>query len=216
MVPLPSSTDESRWTEKEALSVRDADSLFGDTMWGAPVLQELPRESRQELFIEEYRKRLLTWWRSVLPMPFVPKEGQLYHLISCSNYEAGIRVTKDFYCDSTGNPRYKPSNPVAFDRFRSTHADKLGGEKAASRPIEWRLLWTIIRQCEGGVCDERCRTISKQGGRREVLDAMNWLAREGYLTTLTGVRSAWERVPTRYVLDWEVVRTRIGGEPPEA
>ncbi len=215
LVPLPASTKSKTWTEEEGESVAAADTLFGDAKWQSKILVNGEQSIRQGRFIDEYRWRLLKWFRWVLPLPFIPKEGQLYHLLLCSNYEAGIRFTRDYFCKYTGNPRYSPGNRTAYERFCQLHPETLTGLSGNQRSVEWKVLWQVIRNCEGGLCDLACTQILRQGALLEVVGAMEWLEDNGYLTPLQGIPSAWSRNPPRLKLDWQIVGLRLEVNPPD-
>ena len=136
-----------------------ADALFGSQGWRKYVLKPDTIETREKSLLSLYKFRLHKWFRYVLPLPFAPKENQLFHLILCSNYEAGVKVTKDFYDTMTGNPSYLPGREPsqrAYACFKKNHPEitQLGGNK---RPLEWRLLWNTIKYHEEGICDRKCR-----------------------------------------------------------
>ena len=121
MAPLPKDPDPSAWSNAESDTVAKMDDLFGNYDWRLNLIRN---ESAKELLtqlVSLYKLRLHNWFRYVLPLPFEPKTGQTYHLFVCSNYEAGIRITRDFYTASTGNPRYSPDNKSAYSKFRSLH-----------------------------------------------------------------------------------------------
>jgi len=215
LVALPTSPNRGSWTLGQAETAHDADGLFGDGEWREQVLCRLDRASRQEAFIEEYRKRLLSWFRWVLPMPFVPKTGQLYHLILCSNYDAGVNVTRSFYCDFTGSPRYEPDNVGTYRRFSRLHPETLAGIRGLHRPVEWKVLWQIIRNCEAGICDARCAGIREQGTPGETAEALAWLVERHYLEPLE-VRPRWVQPLPRYQLNWDLVRSNLRvAKPPK-
>lgn len=215
LIPLPTLANSSGWTPAQARTVLAADSLFGDELWQQELLNDLDRPARQELFINEYQRRLLKWFRFVLPLPFVPKTGQLYHLVFCSNYEAGIRVVRDFYCDSTGNPRYSPDNFQAYGNFRRVHPETVRHWVGRKRPVEWKVLWQIIRHCEGGICDPRSVKLRDQGAPDQIRDVFTWLIQEEYLLPLKGVPRAWSRFVARYVLNWDLVEQRLQVKRPD-
>jgi hypothetical protein len=75
------------------------------------------------MLITLYKYRLLKWFRYTLVLPFQPKKGQTYHIILCSNYEAGVRATRNFYCSKTSNARYSPDNRSAYEQFKNLHPE---------------------------------------------------------------------------------------------
>ena len=76
---LPRSLDEKTWTEGQRKSVLEADTLFGDQEWRKQVLCEKPIETKAKILLQLYKNKLWRWFRYVLPMPFNPKENQLFH-----------------------------------------------------------------------------------------------------------------------------------------
>lgn len=212
--PLPCTLKENTWTEKEKETVSEADALFGNTKWRKHILNNKSIEEKERTLIEIYKNRLHRWFRYILPLPFNPKENQLFHLILCSNYEAGIRATRNFYADKTGNPKYSPDNPSAFSRFNKLHPKLFRGLEGRRRPLQWLILWNIITQHEEGICDHMCRDFRKKEiSISEIKSALEWLADQGYLEQIT-IENAWDSSITQYKLNWEIVKERLGVDPP--
>src|SRR6266540_7407565 len=189
--PSPRTSRGDAWSRPEIETVAAANALFGDEDWQQKVQVDADQYTRQDRFIDEYRKRLMKWFRWVLPLPFIPKRGQLYHLVFCSNFEDGVKVTRDFYCEYTGNPRFSPDNQAAYEKFVAHHPETARGLWGGQRPLQWKVLWHIIRNCEGGICDYGCKGIKEKGTKEDVKAAMRWLTTQGYLRRLEGVPSAW-------------------------
>lgn len=213
-VALPCTVEESAWTEEEKRTVLEADALFGNTEWRSYVLNSNPIEDRERALIEVYKDRLHKWFRYVLPLPFNPKEDRIFHLILCSNYEAGVRATRDFYSTKTGNPRYSPDNCSAFRRFKRLHTGIFEGLGGRKRPLEWRILWKVIRQHEEGICDYMCadlRDIEPNSRHRQLL--LDWLEKKGYLNPVN-IQNAWDSSIKQYMLNWEVTKEKLEVDPP--
>jgi three-Cys-motif partner protein len=213
--PLPSAFKKDAWTRGEKRTVAEADRLFGNIRWRRHVLNNESIEKREAALVSFYKIRLHKWFRYVLPLPFNPKKNQIFHLILCSNFETGIRMTKDAYASKTGNPRYSPNNEEAYERFRGRHPETLkglgGGRK---RPLQWRLLWTIVRQHEGGVCDYKCSDLQAiEPDHFERQNALSWLSSKGYLKPFR-VGNAWDSPLERYTLDWKVLKTNLAVDRP--
>lgn len=189
---LPSVNDSNNWTEGEKKSVLEADALFGDTNWRAKILTTDSIHEKETRLIDNYREKLNKWFRYVLPMPFNPKDKQIFHLILCSNYEAGVRATRNFYSIFTGNPKYSPSNPTAFSYFKAQNPDVFIGLYRNQRPTHWKILWDIITNHEEGICDRMCRSLEDieedEIKRQSILD---WLEKKGYLYN-TGRMNVWK------------------------
>lgn len=214
--PLPCTAEESTWTKEESETILEADSLFGNTEWRSHILNSDPIEDRGRVLIELYKNRLHKWFRYVLPMPFKPKENQVFHLILCSNFETGVRATRDFYCSKARNPRYSPDNRSAYRRFRGLHPEIFIGLTGNKRPLQWRILWKTIREHEEGICDIMCADlidiVPSQFHRRIFLD---WLEQKGYLDRID-VENAWDSSIRQYKLNWAVLKERLGVDKPPA
>ncbi len=211
---LPTVNEKEKWTGKELSTVIEADNLFGGDSWRENILKKGEREDKQKKFLELYKRRLLKWFRYVLLLPFAPKEGQLYHLIFCSNYEAGVKVTKDFYYSLTQNIRYRPDNRKAYNKFKAKHKGYCIRYKGSRRPPEWRFLWKCIKQHEGGICDHKCESFKDEKENRKTLTVLKNIERIGYLKRLEGVEWGWEKkeeIP-RFELNWEKVKRELGVE----
>jgi three-Cys-motif partner protein len=211
---LPATLDETRWSTSEKNTVIEADNLFGNTKWRARILNNKPVYEREQNFIELYKDSLHKWFRYVLPMPFNPKAKQIFHLILCSNYEAGVRATRGFFCERTSNPDYKPDNKQAFTQFRNNHQEIFAGLKGNQRPKQWRILWKTITGHEEGFCDHMCRDFEEiEQEEKEKIRLLEWLDNKGYLTRCeTG--NPWKFHVTQYRINWQSVRDILGVEPP--
>jgi len=206
---LPTILDEAIWSEDEKKTVSEADALFGDKNWRASILNGKPISEREFDFIELYKRKLHKWFRYVLPMPFNPKEKQIYHLILCSNFEAGVRATRGFYCEKTNNPDYKPDNARAYSLFKRRHPELFAGLKGTQRPTEWKTLWSVIKGHEEGICDPYCKDligIESQEQKRVIL--LEWLAQKGYLIK-NGLNNPWKIPIMQYVINWQAVRQTL-------
>ena len=212
--PLPHTFRENLWTDEEIETVSEADSLFGNTEWRNQVLNNNAIEKREKTLINLYRRRLHKWFRYVFPMPYNPKENQVFHLILCSNYETGVRATRDFYCSKTSNPKYSPNNRSALERFRRLHPEIFRGLAGNRRPLQWRILWKIIREHEEGICDCMCADlIDVVPNHRARLTFLNWLKEKGYLNRLD-IENAWGSPIEQYKLNWAALKERLGVDMP--
>ncbi|MFX1297227.1 MAG: three-Cys-motif partner protein TcmP [Promethearchaeota archaeon] len=214
--PLPNTPDEKKWSDKEKVTVLEADSLFGNTNWRHYILNDEMIEERQSKLIELYKERLHKWFRYVLPLPFNPKDDQLFHLMLCSNYEDGLKRTKDFYSEKTGNPRYKPDNQAAYRKFRRLHPELLKGLRGNQRPSEWRLLWSTITKHEEGVCDQFCVDYDRVNigmTPKERQRYLQWLENKGYLV-VWNVENAWDQSIRQYKINWIILKNKLGIDPP--
>jgi len=212
--PLPCTPEESTWTKEEIETVLEADALFGNKEWRSHVLNDNPIEEKEKILVELYKDRLHKWFRYVLPLPFNPKKDQIFHLILCSNYEDGVRMTKDHYASITGNPKYSPNNSDAFRRFKRLHPEIFRGLGGRRRPLQWRFLWRIITHHEEGICDSMCRdliNIETNFKRRQKL--LEWLENKGYLNPVS-IENAWGSPIKQYKLNWRVVKEKTGVDPP--
>lgn len=212
--PLPCTLEENAWTEEERRTVSEADALFGNREWRSYILNNNSIKDKERTLIELYKNKLHRWFRYVLPMPFNPKENQFFHLILCSNYEAGVRATRNFYSVKTGNPRYSPDNSGALRKFSRLHPEIFKGLGGRKRPLQWRILWRIISQHEEGVCDCMCRDlIDIEPNPRSTQLLLEWLEEKGYLNRVD-IENAWDSSVKQYKLDWASIREKLGVDPP--
>lgn len=211
---LPTTANENTWSIDEKKTVFEADALFRNTEWRDKLLNNGPIYERENSLVELYRKMLHKWFRYVLPMPFNPKESQIFHLILCSNYDVGVKATKNFYCDETSNPKYKPDNRKAFNKFKKRHPEVFHGLSRNRRPAQWIVLWRIIVGHEEGVCDYMCSDFKEvepvEEKRQQLLE---WLEHNGYLDVFDN-QNAWNTPIKQYKLNWATVKTELEVDSP--
>jgi len=214
LAPLPTVKDSSRWTDKQRSTVNMIDSLFANEEYKNQLINGMTIEERIEKMVEIYRKKLHIWFRYVLPLPFQPKPKQIYHLFFCTNYERGLAITRDFYRTYTGNPKYLPSNDDAYSKFRKLHPEKdLGGNK---RSLEWKILWTVIKDHEEGICDIECPDLVQKEKSVEIRrKAFNWLESHNYIKEKKDIAFEWRSKPKIYHLQWYSIEMQLGIVPPD-
>ncbi len=211
-------TDESLWSPEEKKTVEKADSLFGDTHWRNSLIRNAPVGEKIDAFVKEYSKRLHRWFRYVLPLPFEPKTDQFYHLFFTSNYEDGITITKRFYTESTGNIPQDAKSSDTYKIFKERHgAESLFfGLKAQERPLQWKILWDIIKNHEEGLCDiESPHLVRFERDEAIRQAALEWLEENDYLDPLYSLNLKWELHPQIYQLNWEKIESALGVKPPK-
>jgi len=210
---FPTHNDESKWSEPEIQSINEADELFGDIVWRSKILNTDDITKRENDFLDLYHIKLQKWFRYVLPLPFTPKKNQLYHLIICSNYEAGIRETKSHYSLKMSNKKFNPDNYVTYQNFKIHHPELCKDIKGATKPLEWKILWKIITH-EIGIRDLMCEDLKRlesDNSRRN--NALRWLEESGYLIP-TDLPCAWVSPHQKYTLNWQYCKDKLGIEMP--
>jgi three-Cys-motif partner protein len=213
--PLPKTNLEGTWSEDERNTVHKVDQLFGQTTWRAAVLSGDNEEQRMGRLVAEYRRRLHKWFRYVLPLPFAPKENQLYHLFMCSNYEAGVEITRRFYTKFTGNPSQGFDSSTAFERFKQLHSDLTSGLNRRERPLEWKFLNAVLKRHDEGLCDMRCIDLVRLApDYKKRLDLFRWVEANHYLRRIPQMTDAWQDPPILSKVDWTVVKDKFGVTPP--
>jgi len=216
VAPLPRRIEASAWDKNEQESVSKMDNLFGMKSWREEILTNESDKQRGDKLVAAYRRRLHKWFRYVVPMPFKPRDGQLYHLFMCSNYELGITLTKRFYSEYTRNDIYSPDNTAAFARFKAAHPNFTKLYSGNHRPLAWKMLWAVIRNHEEGLCDIRCDDFRGFEENWQVrLAALQTLQVFGYLTKEEPLTDAWPDTVPLYRLDWDVVQKYLGIRPPK-
>jgi three-Cys-motif partner protein len=216
LAPLPTTGNANEWSPEESATVAKMNVLFGNENWSLLLTKPIPYNERIESLVHLYKNRLRRWFRYVLPLPFQPKPSQTYHLFVCSNFETGIRITRDFYTKFTNSPKFSPNNSEAFARFKKLHPEKaMNPTNPRKKSDEWHILWTIITDHEDGICDMRCldlRRIQPTDGMR--LEALKWLQGKGYLQTSGQYTDAWPNPPVLSRLDWGPVKQNLGIDRP--
>ncbi|MGA2663458.1 MAG: three-Cys-motif partner protein TcmP [Nitrososphaerales archaeon] len=217
LAPLPPTTVETDWTKEQAQTVSKMDELFGMPFWRNPILTKKPTDLRVDALVESYRNRLHQWFRYVVPLPFMPKRDQLYHLFMCSNYEVGITLTKGFYEGFTKNELYAPDNTAAYERFKRLHAISPVEYPGNRKPLTWKILWATIKNHEEGLCDIRCDDFRKMEPIWENrLSTLGWLEQSDYFRKEDSLTTAWPDQIPMYRLNWDTVAKNLGITPPKA
>lgn len=210
--PLPNHTNEKEWTKGELLSVRRCDMMFGNLLWQKYLLRPGTYKNKIEMMVKLYKRRLQKWFRYVLPMPFEPKPGQMYHIFQCSNYEAGVSITRQLYTKFTGNEDPEIDNKKAYKKFLQLHPEKQ--VKWPKRPDEWKILWNIIKNHHDGLCDSHCKElIEKQVDPTLRINALKWLKSKGYLDEIFPRSKVWKDPPTSYKLNWRKIQENFNINP---
>lgn len=211
--PLPENNDKSSWSTEQFTTVKKLDELLGDMSWGGHLLTEKSREEKQELLVSLYKQKLQKWFRYVVPLPFIPKHSQLYHIFFCSNFDLGVKLTKDFYAEFTGNQKFSPDNNKTYENFLHNHPDKRLPKK--KRSSEWKILWAIIKNHEDGLCDQKCDDLLEIEPAEEFLqDKLEWLESIGYLSEIAPLTNVWDDIPKLYCLNWDFVKKTLDVSPP--
>ncbi|MCK4822265.1 three-Cys-motif partner protein TcmP [bacterium] len=212
--PLPNHQNEKKWSDGEKQTIDQADALFGDTEWRNLLLCNESVTWKEKILIEIYKNRLRKWFRYILPLPFNPKKYQLFHLVICSNYEAGVRMNRQFYSSITDNPLYSPDSKQAFKIFKGLYPKLFKGLSGNRRPLPWKVLWKIIVQHEDGVCDKQCRDLNELDNNiNNIQNSLDWLCVHGYLDSSSS-SDHWEEHIPQYVLNWNTVKEKLGVTQP--
>lgn len=211
---LPNTLDERTWSSGQKETVFEGDALFGNHEWRDHLLNSKSVHEREKSLIELYRSKLHKWFRYVIPLPFNPKTNQIFHIILCSNFTTGVKATRNFYSEKTGNPKYSPDNKAAFNQFRKYHPEIFIGLSGAKRPIQWRILWKTIVEHEEGICDCMCSDFEDIEANTEIRQhSLEWLRKNEYLDKFN-VENAWKLPIQQYKLNWSVIKIKLGIEPP--
>lgn len=212
--PLPNHHNEEKWTDDEKQTIDQADAFFGGIEWRKLLLCDEPITWKEKTLIAIYKTRLRKWFRYILPLPFNPKKDQLFHLVICSNYEAGVRMNRQFYSYLTDNPSYSPDSRKAFAIFKSLHPELFKGLSGNRRPLPWKVLWKIIVQHEDGVCDKKCRDLNElDNDISKIQESLDWLSLHGYLDASPSSEH-WAEHILQYVVNWSTVKKELGVTPP--
>jgi three-Cys-motif partner protein len=211
---LPTTQNEKEWSTEESKTVAEANALFGNIDWRTNILNRNPIQERQNNLINTYKDRLHRWFRYILPLPFNPKGEQLFHIILCSNFATGVRATRNFYSNKTGNPKYSPDNKNAYEKFKTQNPKVFLGYSGTKKPPHWRILWKTIKEHEEGICDCMCSDFFEfEENLQNRQNILNWLEGRGYLYIIQN-KNAWNPNIPQYKLNWIFIRDKLGIEPP--
>ncbi len=123
-------------------------------------------------------------------------------------------MTKDAYSAITCNPKYTPSNQEALAKFKSLHPGLFANIPGNRRPVEWKILWKIIKQHEESLCDFQCNDLVKEEPDAKArIEALHWLLKKGYLKVVH-IEDAWKHKRQRYAVKWSTVKAKIGVDMP--
>lgn len=181
--------------------------------WREVLLNSKPIDEKMDLLVEIYKNRLRKWFRYVVPLPFIPKKSQMYTIFFCSNFELGVKLTKDFYAEETKNPIFAPNNNKTYEKFLEKHPEKRTRDR--TRSSEWKILWAVIKSHEDGLCDNKCKDLQEFEFEEGLQNKLEWLESKGYLNEIQHVSDAWDSLPKLYALDWEFVEKIFGVSRPK-
>lgn len=207
---LPQQNFESLWSPEEKLSVNKADELFGHKNWRSQILQRGDLKDKEASFVEFYKLCLHKWFRYVLPLPFNPKDQQIYHLFYCSNYEAGFRRIRDDFLSSTRKTRYLPDNYKSYRTFCALYPSLTKNLSGNSRPLEWKILWDFIIQ-QDGIRDRKCLSFKEKGktlNEIEIQKSLDWLVQQGFIEQIH-INDAWYPAIPKYRVNWMTLFQRL-------
>ena len=215
--PLPRFTDEDGWSAEETTSAGIADRTFGSRKWLSAMVSGKTKAEIESKLVELYKRKLRKWFRFVLPLPFVPKKDQVYHVFCCSNFDVGISVISRFYEDCAGIPfGLMADNVLTYHEFKSSYPSIVAGYTGRRRPPEWKVLWHVMRNHVDGLCDLHCKDLrGKAGSVMKLKSALEWLETEGYLRKVKIPEWPWSamKFPV-YKINWKTTETKLNVKPP--
>ena len=139
------------------------------------------------------------------------------NLFFTSNYEAGMNITRKFYQNDTQNPSYNPSNTNAYKLFCQAHPELLQNLGPKKKPLEWKVLWRIIKDHEDGLCDISSKDLLEKASYNKVKlgTALGWLHAKGYLKTNNEIKVSWHDAPPIFELNWSFLKPTLKIEEPK-
>ncbi len=210
---LPNNLNLDTWNSEEQQTVNSLINVLGDNLWLKSILTNEDPAVRMRKLINEYRERLLKMFRIVVPMPFVPKNKQTYHLIFCTNYFAGANIITRFYKNATNN-EWSPDHKIYYKKFRKLHESEVNLPDSNKRPLEWRILWRIIRNYRFGKFDDYCRDLRKlERNSAKFFRILKWILKKGYIKRYIFFEEETRSKP-RYELNWLIITKDLGLEEP--
>ncbi|MGY5874962.1 MAG: three-Cys-motif partner protein TcmP [Candidatus Thorarchaeota archaeon] len=216
--PLPRNNDRTTWTKEERQSAKLANAAFGSKKWFRILTSGGTKEEMEEKLVLLYKNKLRSWFRFVVPLPFVPKKGQIYHVFCCSNFSVGTGVISSIYGQFTRKVGLQADNNQTYRRFKEVHPILLEGLSGRQRPNEWKTLWYVMRNHADGVCDSKCRKLREICGSSSKLKrVLKWLLKERYLKKIRLKSWPWPNSEIQiYQIDWKFAEQNLGVAPPIA
>lgn len=220
--PLPRFTDADEWSADETTSAGIADRTFGSRKWLSAVASRKTKLEIESRLVELYKRKLRKWFRFVLPLPFVPKKHQVYHVLCCSNFDVGMTVIRKFYENYTGKPfGLRAKNKNTYARFKSRYPGIVREYTGNKRPVVWKVLWRIMKNHIDGLSDEYCdfgdALYNALTCKHESLNpVLQWLKNEGYIKSVQIHEWPWRdnTMFPIYQIDWKRTHKELGVEKP--
>ncbi|MHA2142632.1 MAG: three-Cys-motif partner protein TcmP [Candidatus Thorarchaeota archaeon] len=215
--PLPRTSNESKWNKGQQKSAKFADDTFGGREWLDVMSSGKSDQHLERGLVSLYKKKLRKWFRFVVPLPFIPKTNQIYHVFCCSNFDVGTNVLSKIYESRTQKVGLQADNKQTYSKFKRLYPTLVRKCKGRSRPSEWKVLWHVMRNHADGICDETCRTLreDKADSVSDLKSALKWLKNEGFLKRIKIPNWPWKqaRFPV-YKINWKVAKSKLGVEKP--
>ncbi|MHA1855895.1 MAG: three-Cys-motif partner protein TcmP [Promethearchaeota archaeon] len=210
LTSLPNTSNEEEWSANEKKTINELNKVFGDKNWQPIILKDISNERKIQLISNYYREKMHEMFRFVIPMPFSPKEKQVYHLFFCSNFTAGARIITSLYRKYTKN-EWRPNNTKCYNYFKTKYQNKLIFPKGSGRPDEWKFLWFLIRNFIYGIFDEKCHDLYREVKiEKNFDDLLAWLIKEKFIKQIKSKSSI-----ARFRLNWKVIKLKIGLDSPK-
>ena len=211
--PLPKISDFENWSDNEKITVESLNNVLGADGWYNEILTDEEPSIRIKKLINIYQEQLFNLFRFVIPMPFAPKENQIYHLIFCTNYYAGANIFTNFYSTATNN-EWKPDNRTYYNKFKVLHRGDIIFPRGNRRPSEWKILWQLIKNYRFGKFDTHCRDLKeKEPYISKLHKSMKWLISKAYIKKYRNSNEKFNTLP-RYELIWPTITKNLGLEKP--
>jgi three-Cys-motif partner protein len=213
---LPQSDDEPSWTDEEKVSADIADRSFGGREWLQILSSSDTKKNMEEALVRLYKRKLRKWFRFIVPLPFVPKKGQIYHVFCCSNYDVGVGVIHSIYAKYMQPYGLSATNPDIYREFKNQHRSLEAKYSGNKKSPEWKVLWHVMRNCPDGLCDSECENLQTiAGGAQELERAIKWLRKHDYLRRIKIREWPWNapKYPI-YKIRWDTAEANLKIERP--
>jgi len=129
-------------------------------------------------------------------------------------------VLTSLYAAYTSQWGVKEKANDVYGYFESSYGHLSTGLSRVQRPLEWRILWHIVKYHVNGVCDEKCICLLEKANMDvgNIRRALEWLRKEEFISLASPTSWPWDVDSwfPQYEVTWDIVETclRVGRPHP--
>ena len=220
LLSLPSTSEETLWSEKQKRTVVEADIAFGDRNWLSIFKTGKTSNELENNLVKYYCNKLHRFFRFVIPLPFSPKKTERYDLFFCTNHLTGANSICDFYRRTFlkffGNNFPHIQNlqeSELFLKFKELYPD------TSQLNRKWEILWCFLHAYPESILDQYERSLREETleSPQKIARILEWLEKKGFIQQICVDDWTWfnrGRFP-QYIANWKIIRRRLVLKKPE-